>query len=343
MLASARAPLRWVAYAAAALAATALFTLRAGRSGQLGDAAPAAFSRMIEGTADRPFVDRALLPGIARGLRALTPDAWARSIDATPGGSRLGWTTAHSTEVALALALVFACYLATAFALRRLARETYPAAPARAIDWMPAAALIVLPAWFLPNSAQLYDPATLLLAAFGLAAILEGRRLGFYAVFALACVNRETAILLAALFVLRERTRISPRRLCAHALVQAVAWAALQGATRAWHAGNPGAGQQWLFPHNLLRFVEARSALGFWPVAIAFGALAARGWRAKPRFLREGLLVCGGALLAGGLLFAVPTETRQYLDLFPLIYLLALPSVVPARQIPLGGEASRAG
>jgi hypothetical protein len=320
MLARARAPLRWVAYAAAALAATALFTLRAGRSGQLGDDAPAAFSRMVAETAERPFVDRALVPAVVRGLHALLPPGWARRLDAAV--PQLGWTTAHGSQILLCLLIAFGCYLATAFVLRSLARVSGVGSP-RARELAPAAALLLVPAFFLGGSTHLYDPAVLLLSALALLFLVERRPAAFYAVFVLACLNRETAILLAALFALHERGR---GRWLAHAAAQTGIWGTTQFLIRAWHAGNPGHGPQLLFPRNLALLVQPRAALPLWVLTALFATLLARGWGEKPRFLRLALPLVLGPLAVGTLLFGLPTETRDYLEALPILFLLAFPA-----------------
>jgi len=110
--------------------ALGLFTLRAGWSGQLADQGLAPFSRMIDGTAARPFVHRLLLPSVARGLHALLP-------------APLRDSPAHTVEVALALLLVFACFFGFAFVLRRLLDACY-AVPEAVRRWAPAAALLAL-------------------------------------------------------------------------------------------------------------------------------------------------------------------------------------------------------
>jgi hypothetical protein len=325
------APTPWL-YAGAAAVVLFLFTLRAGWSGQLTDAGLAPFSRMIDGTAARPFVHRMLLPSIARGLHALVPgplrDAIERAVRGHPVlAGRLHWTTAHASEVVIALLLAFGCFLAFAFVLRRLV-QALPDAPEGASRWAPVVALLALPAVFLPGSVHLYDPATLLFFALGLLMLTERRRIGYYAVFVLACVNRETAILLTGLFLLRERRHLMPSRLALHGLAQAVLWAGLQAGIHARHAGNPGHEAQLLFPRNLRLLIEPRSGIGFWVLLVLAATLVVPGWNRKPRFLRQALLV---TLLPVGLatfLAGLPTEMRDYLEAYPAIVLLALPTAV---------------
>jgi len=306
----ARAP--WLDATAAAIA-LALFTLRAGSSGQLTGQGLAPFSRMIDGTAARPFVHRLLLPSLARGLHALLPGPLR---DALP----------RATEV-LALLLVLVCFLAFAFVLRRLLDACY-AAPAGVRRWAPATALLALPALFLPSSVQLYDPATLLLTALGMLLILERRRPAYYAVFVLAGLNRETAILLTGLFLLWEGRQLTPWRLAQHALAQGMLWAGLQIAIRALHAGNPGHEAQLLFPHNLRLLITPRAAIPFWGLLALSLALVVPGWKRAPRFLRLAALVMLIPVALGTLLTGLPTEMRDYLEAYPALFLIALPTAV---------------
>jgi hypothetical protein len=298
--------------AAAAAVALGLFTLRARWSGQLTDQGLAPFSRMIDGTAARPFVHRLLLPSVARGLRALLP-----------GSPR--HAPAHAAEVALALLLVFVCFLAFAFVLRRLLDACY-AAPDGVRRWAPAVALLALPAFFLPSSVQLYDPATLLLTALGMLLILERRRTGYYAVFVLACLNRETAILLTGLFLLWECRHLRRSRLAWHIVAQVILWGGVQAAIRALHTGNPGHEAQLLFPHNLRLLITPRAAIPFWGLLALSLALVVPGWKRAPRFLRQALLVMLVPVAVGTLLAGLPTEMRDYLEAYPALVLLALPT-----------------
>jgi len=303
--------------ATAAVIACGLFTLRAAWSGQLGDQGLAPFARMIDGTAARPFVHRLLLPSLARGLYVLLPGSLREALDRGFPGAQVG----------LALLLAFACFLAFALVLRRLLDVCY-AAPEGARRWGPAAGLLALPALFLPSSVHLYDPATLLLTALALLLIRERRRLAYYAVFMLACLNRETAILLTALFLLWERRQLAPARLAWHGLIQVMLWAGVLVAIRALQAGNPGHAAQLLFPRNLRLLLEARAAIAFWGVLAVALALVIPGWRRAPRFLRQAALVTLIPVALATLFTGLPTEMRDYLEAYPALFLIALPTAV---------------
>lgn len=303
--------------AAAAAIALGLFTLRAGWSGQLTDQGLAPFARMIDGTAARPFVHRLLLPALVRGLQALLPGPLREALDRSfPGAA-----------TALALLLVFVCFLAFAFVLRRLLDACYVAPPGvRAVA--PAAALLAFPALFLPSSVHLYDPATLLLTALGMLLIQRRRRLPYYAVFVLACLNRETAILLTGLFLLRERSWLTPARLAGHACVQGALWAGALIAIRTLHAGHPGHEAQILFPGNLRLLVDPRAAIPFWGLLALALTLVLPGWRRAPRMLRQAALVTLIPVALATLLTGLPTEMRDYLEAYPALFLIALPTAV---------------
>jgi hypothetical protein len=208
--------------------------------------------------------------------------------------------------------------------LRRLVGVFLPEIDPRVADLAPAAGLLLLPAFFVPSSVHLYDPATLLLFALGLLLAARHRWNAFYAVLALAAINRETAFLLTVLFVVHERGRLTRARLALHAGAQVALFLAIQLALRARFAGNPGHDLQLLFPRNLPLLVQPRAALGFWPLAATLAALAAAGWRHAPRRLRQSLVVTLVPLAVGAALVGLPTETRVFFEAYPALFVMGV-------------------
>ncbi|HZW03019.1 MAG TPA: hypothetical protein VFF68_03760, partial [Anaerolineaceae bacterium] len=98
----------------------------------------AAFAGMLAGTADRPFVTRALVPLAVNGLAALVPDGAEAALGEAAGMqeflARVGWrenvdTQALALESLLAIGLMYAALVGFAFALRDLFARLYDSSP----------------------------------------------------------------------------------------------------------------------------------------------------------------------------------------------------------------------
>jgi ribosomal protein S18 acetylase RimI-like enzyme len=287
---------------------------------------------MVYGKAHRPFVYRTLFPGTVRAIAEITPESlkerissaiqnrWKRNLD------RLEWDTDYIYEYLVALALMFFCFFGFAFALRHLTKLFYDF-PSFVADLAPVGGLIILPLFFRYYS-YIYDPSTLLLSALAVGFIAARKHAAFYLIFVLATLNKETSILLTALFFLQEYKTTNKSKLFGHVLIQVSLWIIIRSAIVFVFSNNEGS----LFEFHLLRnlglIIRPLKLIYFIGVSTVFFILVRYQWRQKPSFLRAGLLVTLIPLVVLALFFGLVDEFRDYYEAFPFLFLLTLPTIV---------------
>jgi hypothetical protein len=290
----------------------------------------ATFSDLVHGRAYRPFAGRILVPTAIRGVCAVTPDAFeryvARHFEQRRFVRTLGWAE-RTYEYLAALALMAGCFVGTLYVWRGLVARFYRY-PAYVADVAPVIGLLSLTLFFRYLS-YIYDPATLLLFSAGILALYARTRGWFFVVFTLAALNKETSVLLIALYLIRNRVELAPRRLFFHAGTLSVLWISVRafvaylvrenpGRTLEPHLINHNLRLPWLHPFSLA-YALVIFALAVW--------LVRREWKTKPPFLRAGLLVTFIPLFAGSLFFGYVDELRDYYESFPILFLLCVPSL----------------
>ncbi|MEK9135917.1 MAG: hypothetical protein AAB393_02235 [Bacteroidota bacterium] len=295
--------------------------------------AATAFEDHVYGTAQKPFVYRALMPFVIRSSMAALSEETKTGIRELAEQKKkyfagLDWNMEYIVEYLVAVKIMFLCLLGFLVVLRLLLKFFYPSLPAILIDFVPLAALWLLPLLFRYYH-YIYDPATLLL--FTLAVyLITMRRLGlFYLVFALATINKETAILLIGVFALHELTLPSRTRLIAHIVAQLTIWGAIKGILASMFATNPGVFVEFhLLDHNLVPHTDPFAWLYFAAVVAAMWLLVRHRWSEKPVFLRRSLFVVAVPLLVLSFFFGYFDELRGYYEAYPIVFLLCVPTVV---------------
>jgi hypothetical protein len=236
-----------------------------------------------------------------------------------------GWNPAYASEYLLVLLVMTLSLIGFVSATRSLFHAVFATRPFGA-SVTSAIALAALPTFFGPFSRQIYDFTTLWLFTLGLVLIARARWPAFVVLFPFACLNKETAVLLTLLVVVRrvlhpEAWRGSTfRRLLTY---QVVVFLIIRAGLVYAFRNNPGSAVEvHLFDHNeqvllhpswvskrLLLFVGA-TLVGVW------------GWNRKPTFLQNALLSLAPVLLVMGLTVGQVDEIRAYYELYPVVVLL---------------------
>lgn len=298
---------------------------------------------MVQGTAWRPYVKRALVGIVVRGADALIPaparDALRRRVEQSPWlRDRFGWKPDHATWYALVFAIHVLSLVAFAALLARwmgLALGLDP--PLAALGG--AAGLALLPLHFGYQN-FIYDFPGLALFTLGLLLLWQRRWPAFYLLWPLGVLNKETFVLLAPVFVIREWRSMPRPRIAVHLAAQAglaVIVALALGA--AFHA-NPGPPLEWHLMRNLTLHPPPRQLfhdVAYW----GFVAFAFIGWQ-RNRPLAAATLAVGGVLLATTLFFGFLGEYRDFYEAWPLVAALAAHSarsIVERRPVARSGAA----
>jgi hypothetical protein len=287
---------------------------------------------MVYGRANRPYVLRALLPAAARLLVDLTPPSLQERIRETTRTNKSlacwfaanGWDPASAVVYLAVSVWIYACLVGFALLVGRLASALY-SGPPLLIESTPLLALAFLPSLFCQVN-YVYDPATLFFSTLCLV-LMARRRLGwFLPCFAVACINKETAILQTLVFYLhfRQDDQLGRPRFRGMLLAQVAIFLAVKTTLSVIFRSNPGSFGFLLFFHNLgWRFnpVGLAGTLSYFVV----GIMVVHHWSCKPKLLREAAWMLPILVLLG-LLMGFVDEVRSYCDAYPVVVLLAIPS-----------------
>lgn len=339
-----RAGLVLLVYAAVSVTVLGIFMERWGLQG---DHPGRGLDALVEHRGEKPFIYRVLAPElvgrIARALEAAPVDeAWWVERSPLARYRRPGerWDAAKARRFHAAYGLLFASLLAALFAARALTRAALRPPPVYA-DFGPAIGGLLLPLTFL-RSGYLYDFPDLAFVFGCTAAAAAGRRRLFYPLFVLACLDKESDVLLVAAFAAFAVGEIPTRRLLAHLGALAGLGAAVVLGLRVVFADAPGEAGWFFLPANVLwllnprpyfRFFEAYGPLVPFPrsvnLALLFGVGFAvlRRWSRKPVAVRRLLVYTAVPLLPLYALFGFTDEIRALAPLFPGIYLAGLHTV----------------
>lgn len=303
-----------------------VFLVRPGLTGH----PQADFPQMMEGTAHKPYVARALTPISVRVLSSISPQAFKDGVADQVRGRRMiemmGWRDPYLYEYMLSSLLMLACLVGFAFVLRGLT-EHYYQFPAPLTNLAPLIGLALLPLFFRYYS-YLYDPANLLFFSLSLLLLVQRRFGAFVLSFAVATVNKETSILLVLLYIWQERS--SPGRVVVYrTILLLIVWVVARGSLEMAYRDNPGGMLEHHFwEHTMWLATKFPIALRYFlAVAAVFFVFIRPDWRSKPSFLKAGMLITFVPLFVGGLFFGFADELRGYYEAFPFLFLLSIPTI----------------
>ena len=282
--------------------------------------------QMIDGTAHRPFVNRALLPICVRTVLVVTPAHWRAGIVGAAQNNSAGrslfaqlkWEPERADVYLVLCALMYLSLAGFALAVGYLLRAVYEIPP-RYVDVITLLVPVILPAFF-SYANYLYDFSGLFLFTLCLALMVRRRWGTYLAVYLLACINKETAILLPfifALFCYRSGERGAFVRLLS---AQVVIFGAVKAALFLAYGRNPGGDLEFhLFDHNLPLLASPQFSSLF--ACLMFVVFCGYRWVEKPPFARTALLILPVLVLLTVFLGYLD-EYRDYYEAFPVVVLL---------------------
>lgn len=294
------------------------------------DVIPQSLVSTLDGTADRPYVYRQLLPQIANTIESLIPEGSRQAIETRLQEAGLGLRSPIGTDARregyvfryrIVYYATFLCLFLSLFVLRSICLS----AGLDRVSSTAAPALFALLVPVLQNrGGYFYDLPEIL--AFALAArfALSGRVWALLLLAAPAAANKESFFFYAVSLLPLLRQRLSLRdSLLATAgavLISGVCYLLIKSA----YAGNPGSdtifqlGKNLLFylnPLNLLR-VDQTYGLplfsGYGLVVLSwFGIMMAYGWKAVPDYIHRHLALAATVNVPLFLLFCAEGEMRN--------------------------------
>lgn len=252
----------------------------------------------------RPFVYRQLVPLLARGIEFL----------GVPGNIAL--------IVVMTLSGV-GFYLA----LRKLAQEFYDLSNRQDIYLLVGtlASVLVLGIFRKP-----YDLMTVCLVSLFLYYFWTDQKVKHLITFALACLNRETAILLVLFYVVYLFSLLKyksvRREIIGMSLLQGAIYLLITLGIRYMFAATEGS-SAWIEPtENILKFSnQPYRTLLHLSVTIFLMWWMSRGWEHKPYYLRYAFSLFAPLLLIMYVVFGQAFEIRVFWEISPLVIILSLP------------------
>lgn len=280
--------------------------------------------RYINGDAYRPFAYRQLIPSLIRGFEAITPISLAQSLD------RLGrqlevWTgvaTGSNNEYPGAifwLGLLHVLSLAGyVWVGSRLYSGIFP--DTRLRPYVGLLLLLILAPFLGQKLGHAYDFSVLFFMSSLLLAMLEERHGLYFCLFALACLNKETAVLSCIAYAAVFWGRLSFKKWALAIAGQIIIFVAIYAPIRFLFRDNPGTGMEiWILEF----FPYWRDHLGRLGVFAVLGMWLFYRWGDKPLFLRRAsimILPQLGLMVLG----AKPGELRNAYEILPLLSIFFL-------------------
>jgi hypothetical protein len=311
-----------------------------------------AFSKMVYGEAQKPFVYRAFVPSTVRVLTFLTPEFVKRKLESVwshkASLKQYGYEGKFATEYTWGIIIIFLALIGFAFCIRRLIAAFYDLTPL--VSYF--ASVVALASVVLLRSFFVYDYPNLFLFSLCLVLMIERNWRLYYPIFIAACFTKETAVLLPFILLLNRSLFDSRKTAAFHIVVQCIIWIAATLLLRHIFIGRPGDILEFhLFDYNLPLLTAPAKFLQFSHSFLPRGlnialvglvaALTWVGWRAKPLFLRRSLLIIV-PLVGLALLFGWVDETRMYYEALPILFCLCFHTVAKLFSEPLALHTDRA-
>jgi hypothetical protein len=267
-------------------------------------------AQMVAGTADRPFVTRALPAWVIGALAAFT--SWPLGITAD--------AVAYLSAVLWLLAL---WWLADAVLSPRAAFVAALAAAG------PVGLLFV-------SGGYTYDLPTLALFTLALGMLAHRKWNHYLVVFAGVALCRETALLLIPVYWLwRRRASPDPAMLAKSAGLQLLVFFGIRAGLAWLYRNNPGSAFEihwWAHYWFLFEYPFPNVlALSVYGLAVLIVLLS---WRRQPAFLQDAAIVIP-IIFAAYWMVGFPGEIRVVLEAYPPLFLLVFNSIWPRDAAPV--------
>lgn len=297
---------------------------------------PKAFlSMLVYQRAYKPPVYRTLLPTTVGLLSRIVPEAKRSELALevlehhrfTRLMLALHLEPAYPVESLIALVLIYASLWGFMIVLLRLF-DVYYTAPTSFRMLVPTLGILGLPPLFAYTNYP-YDFCTLFFPTLAILLIAQRRWRVFLLVFVLACLNKETSILITLIFAFYWYfSRFLPKEKFVKLFLGQIAIFVVLKLTlslRFWN--NPGTLVEFHLEDHNLRVVRQWMEHGYHLTGLVvflllMGALF-HSWKTKPLLLRCGLIILP-PMFALSIFFGYLDEWRVYFDAYSVVFLLVL-------------------
>lgn len=341
--------IRIAAIAIAVIYSWLIFSTGLVESSLIRDNARSSIISMANGDAERPYVQRALVPAFSNMVANTVPHSLRFSahkmLKAAHGQSDFmkemirfsRWQNIidiplkpyDSLRILTVLACMFASLLVYAFTLRKLAQELFPGCVL-----LPECTMLF--GLFAANALvdanlKLYDFPGMALAALGMLTMLRQQWRAYITIFILACMNKESALLLTLFSAMVFWKHLPMRRWIDIVGVQLVLWALITTLLHLVYSNNAGAYlfHMWALAGREIMILRPDDVA----TLVVLGWLLFSRWQELPRFLQYSVIMVAGSACVY-LLFGMLREYRVFYDSIPVIALLSSYSLWRLVRLP---------
>ena len=298
------------------------------------------FTDMVNGTAYKPFVYRTFLPSTVRIISAITPAEAQRAVSFAVDRNQalerifenLRWRTSAAYEYAVMSLLMLMSFIAFGHYAAKLTMKVCGMGQSMFAQTLMSAALLMgVPLFFKYNSNP-YDPPQLFLFTLALY-FLSGLQLWpFVITFAVATINKETAILLIPIFLVRfTGGQNFSRKYVWISLLLGGYYILVKLLLAYLFRANAGGFVELHLVGNvlLLESTSMESPISIWMILLM---LSLYGWNDKPQFYRTSFLFIFPPLLLLALFFGNINEWRIYYEVYPIVFGMVLHSILRMKR-----------
>jgi len=287
------------------------------------------FSKVLEGDSYRPFAYRMLMPLLIETAHKGIPDTfwdlfyhyrWKSGIDQELFRANIDRDYVDQWYIFRWISIL--CFAGFALVLSYLLQLTESVSPteANSFSW---AGLALVPLFFGPVNTW-YDPLALVLFPVAFLCLLKEKNYLYFLVFLLACLNKETSILLCAIFWILYRGKNKKFLLACQLAIYSVLFVGI----RYYYHDNLG---EFVEFHlwNTSRFLTTPSIrlLIFVLKVSMLSYLSLSDWKGKNRKVRQCFIYTVLPLTALFLIWGRLPEIRVFYEVLFLMYILAYVSL----------------
>jgi len=295
--------------------------------GYLNGNANALFLPMVYGKAHKPYVNRALVPITIRSITTLTPTPIKNSMNKLAHDNlvmssifeKKKWEKDHVTEYLLVSIIIYFSTIGFVYSFRALLQEVFNA-PSSFFWVVPFSALWGLPIFF--NFTYIYDIPQLFLFTLGLYLITKGCWKTYLFFFFLACVNKETSLLLAVVFIIHffDQQRMNRYMYTWLILAQLFIFSAVKIIFIFIYKSNSGG----IVENHLLSHLNFLMTPYSLPDFLSWGfviLLVCIKWNLKPQFIKDALWIAVPLFILF-IPFGFQNEIRIFYEVYPIFLCL---------------------
>jgi hypothetical protein len=311
---------------------------------------------MTEFSAHKPFVYRALIPVLIRGVEFITPQFIIDRVNGALSDFLLSQSRAANLPIDKTIELTRFGYRIVVFeilnlaflvgflyCIRCLTKNLILLTPTLC-DLIPLGIAVALPFYFNYGN-FMYDFAALFFFTLGLMLLFEQNWKWYLPIFVLAILNKETAVLLTVIYAIYFYSKIPRKQYWQLIAIQAAIFIVIKASLAIIFANNPGNAIEWHLSRNLTYLSDIANYFRFHPIGavplapgglniplprglnlimiIFVGFLVWYDWKEKPQFLKVSLIIVP-IFFVIGMLTGYIDELRSYIEILPVVYLLAL-------------------